>query len=117
MSNRRLHSAMGRFAALLETQVQTDGELLDRYIQQKDEAAFAALVRRRGGRLYSASAVAFSATNTMRRTLSRRRSSTCHVRPRPCGPVVEWGTGFMGRIPHCPRLIFRNPLIVAMEFG
>ena len=48
MSNRRLHSAIGRFAALLEAQVQTDSELLDRYIQQKDEAAFAALVRRLG---------------------------------------------------------------------
>ena len=48
MSNRRLHSAMGRFAALLEAHVQTDGELLDRYIQHKDEAAFAALVRRLG---------------------------------------------------------------------
>jgi len=48
MNTRRLDSAIGRFAAILEAQGQNDGELLERFIRQKDEAAFATLVRRQG---------------------------------------------------------------------
>jgi RNA polymerase sigma factor (sigma-70 family) len=48
MGKGRLDRALGRFAALLNEHVRADGELLELFVQKKDETAFAALVRRQG---------------------------------------------------------------------
>src|SRR5689334_14993613 len=52
MSATRLATALGRLHALAAARVGaevTDRELLERYAQRRDEAAFAALVRRHAG--------------------------------------------------------------------